>query len=326
MRIVSIGGGPAGLYFAILMKKADPAHEITVLDRHRLEDTFGFGVVFSDATQENLAAADRPTHDAMVQAYHHWDDIEIHYNGTVLTSTGHGFSGLARQKLIGILGRRAAELGVDVRIGTEVTDLGPYLEADLLLGADGFNSVVRQHGQEQFRPVIDWRPNRFVWLGTTRPFPAFTFYFKPDRHGLWRVHAYQYEPGQSTFIVETTEATWSAACLDRASEQQTLAFCEELFAEELEGHRLLAHRSIWRNFVTLRNQRWHHGTTVLVGDAAHTAHFSIGSGTKLAMEDAIALAQALQRERDVPAALAAYEAERRPTVDSTQRAAQVSLQ
>ncbi len=326
MRIVSIGGGPAGLYFAILMKKADPAHEITVLERHRFEDTFGFGVVFSDATQDNLAVADRPTHDAMVRAYHHWDDIEIHYNGTVLTSTGHGFSGLARQTLLGILGRRAAELGVDVRIGTEVTDLAPYLDADILLGADGFNSLVRQRWQEQFQPVTDWRPNRFVWLGTTRPFPAFTFYFKRDRHGLWRVHAYQYEPGQSTFIVEATDATWRAACLDRATEQQTLDFCEALFAEELQGHRLVANRSVWRNFGTLRNERCHHGKAVLVGDAAHTAHFSIGAGTKLAMEDAIALARALERERDVPAALAAYEAERRATVDSTQRAAQVSLQ
>ena len=326
MRIVCIGGGAAGLYFAILMKKAKPAHDVTVLERNRADDTFGFGVVFSDATLENFAEADRPTFEAMARGYYHWDDIDIHYNGTVIRSTGHGFSGLARQKLLDILGRRADELGVRVRIGLEVRDIAPYLDADLVLGADGFSSVVREHFTHHFQPTVEWRPNRFVWLGTTRRFPAFTFYFKRDRHGLWRVHAYQYERGHSTFIVETTEATWRAAGLDRATEHETLAFCEGLFAAELEGHRLLKNRSLWRNFGTVKNERWHHGNVVLVGDAAHTAHFSVGSGTKLAMEDAISLAQALERQRDVPTALAAYEEERRPAVESLQRAAQVSLQ
>jgi anthraniloyl-CoA monooxygenase len=326
VRIVCIGGGAAGLYFAILMKKAKPSHDVTVLERNRFDDTFGFGVVFSDATQENLAEADGPTFEAMVRGYYHWDDIDIHYNGTVVRSTGHGFSGLSRQKLLEILGRRADELGVRVRIGTEVQDIAPYLDADLVLGADGFSSVVRQHFTHHFQPTVEWRPNRFVWLGTTRRFPAFTFYFKRDPHGLWRVHAYQYERGHSTFIVETTEATWRAAGLDRATEHETLAFCEGLFAAELEGHRLLKNRSVWRNFGTLKNERWHHSNVVLVGDAAHTAHFSVGSGTKLAMEDAISLAQALERHRDVPTALAAYEEERRPAVESLQRAAQVSLQ
>ncbi len=326
MRIVSVGGGPAGLYFAILMKKTNRAHDITVLERNRFEDTFGFGVVFSDATQENLAEADQPTFEAMARSYYHWDDIDIHYNGTVVRSTGHGFSGLARQKLLEIFGRRAAELGVRMEIGTEVQDLTSCLEADLVVGADGFNSVVRHQFNHHFKPTIDWRPNRFVWLGTTRPFPAFTFHFKRDRHGLWRVHAYQYEKGQSTFIVEATEATWHAACLDRATENETLAFCEDLFAEELEGHRLLKNRSLWRNFGTVKNERWHHDNVVLVGDAAHTAHFSVGSGTKLAMEDAIALVQALAKYRDIPTALTAYEEERRPVVESLQRAAQVSLQ
>src|SRR5216117_2317768 len=174
--------------------------------------------------------------------------------------------------------------------------------------------------------MVDLRPNRYVWLGTTRPFPAFTFYFKRDRHGLWRVHAYQYEPGCSTFIVEATEATWRAAGMDRADEDATLAFCEALFQEELEGHRLLKNRSLWRNFGTVRNERWHHENVVLLGDAAHTAHFSIGSGTKLAMEDAIALGRALGEHRDVGRALAAYEAERRPQVEALQRAAQTSLE
>ena len=219
-------------------------------------------------------------------------------------------------------------MGVCLEVGTEVGDVRPFLGADLVVAADGFNSVVRRQFAHQFKPMVDWRPNRYVWLGTTRPFPAFTFYFKRDRHGLWRVHAYQYEPGCSTFIVEATEATWRAAGMDRADEDATLAFCEALFQEELEGHRLLKNRSLWRNFGTVRNERWHHENVVLLGDAAHTAHFSVGSGTKLAMEDAVALGRALQRtpRGDVPAALAAYEAERRPAVESLQRAAQVSLQ
>ncbi|HXE57549.1 MAG TPA: bifunctional salicylyl-CoA 5-hydroxylase/oxidoreductase [Gemmatimonadales bacterium] len=327
MRIVSVGGGPAGLYFAILMRQADPTAEITVYERNRLDDTFGFGVVFSDATQESLAEADRPTYEELARRATHWDAIDIHYRGRVITSTGHGFGGLSRRVLLDILARRAVALGVEIRSQCEVRDLDLLREADLVLGADGWNSVVRERWRDAFQPTVDWRPNRFVWLGTTRPFPAFTFHFKYDRHGLWRVHAYQYEPGRSTFIVETTEATWRAAGLDAATEDDTLAFCEALFAPELAGHRLLKNRSIWRSFPTIRNARWHHGKVVLLGDAAHTAHFSVGSGTKLAMEDAIALVGALRAHPgDLAAALAAYEAERRPAVESLQRAAQVSLQ
>ena len=328
MKIVVLGGGPAGLYFAIQMKKADASHDVTVIERNPLDATFGFGVVFSDATQDNLADADRETYEEMARRFHHWDDIDVHFNGTVVTSTGHGFSGLSRRALLAILSRRAEAVGVCLEVGTEVGDVRPFLGADLVVAADGFNSVVRRQFAHQFKPMVDWRPNRYVWLGTTRPFPAFTFYFKRDRHGLWRVHAYQYEPGCSTFIVEATEATWRAAGMDRADEDATLAFCEALFQEELEGHRLLKNRSLWRNFGTVRNERWHHENVVLLGDAAHTAHFSVGSGTKLAMEDAVALGRALQRtpRGDVPAALAAYEAERRPAVESLQRAAQVSLQ
>ena len=327
MKIVAIGGGPAALYFGILMKKADPAHEITILERNRLDDTFGFGVVFSDATQNNLAAADPETYNAMASHFAHWDDIDIHYRGQVIRSSGHGFSGLSRQALLAVLGRRCKDLGVCIEVGKEVEDPEVYArKADLVLGADGFNSTVRQRYATYFQPAMDERPNRFVWLGTTRPFPAFTFYFKRDKHGLWRVHAYQYEKGHSTFIVEATEATWRSAGLDRASEDDTVAFCEALFAEELQGHPLLKNRSLWRHFITVKNAIWSRENVVLVGDAAHTAHFSVGSGTKLAIEDAIALAGALQREREVSAALVAYEAERRPAVESLQRAAQVSLQ
>jgi len=326
MRIVSIGGGPAGLYFAILMKRADPSHDILVVERNRADDTFGFGVVFSDATLENFQTADRESHAAIIRAFAHWDDIDTHYGGQTLRSTGHGFAGMSRQALLTILQRRCAELGVTLRFSTEVDDLGRYADADLVLAADGANSWVRGQDADRFGPRVDWRPNRFVWLGTTCPFPAFTFIFKEDEHGLWRVHAYRYNREHSTFILETTEATWRRAGLDHADEAATAAFAERLFARELEGHRILTNRSLWRQFPTVRNARWHDGRVVLVGDAAHTAHFSIGSGTKLAMEDAIALAHHVRGRRDVRAALANYEAERRPMVEALQRAAQTSLE
>jgi anthraniloyl-CoA monooxygenase len=326
MRIVAIGGGPAGLYFSLLMKKSDPAHDITVVERNRPDDTFGFGVVFSDATLEHVAEADRESHAEITSHFAHWDDIDIHYRGQVLTSAGHGFAGMSRQLLLDILQTRCAELGVRLEFQREVGDLSVYADADLVLGADGVNSVVRSRYAEHFRPQIDWRPNKFVWLGTTFPYPAFTFLFKESAHGLWRVHAYRYDESMSTFILETTEETWRRAGLDRADEDQTLAFCERLFADELQGHRLLKNRSLWRSFPTVRNGSWRHGNVVLVGDAAHTAHFSIGSGTKLAIEDAIALARALQSHGEVEKALAAYEEDRRPEVERLQRAAQVSLE
>lgn len=326
MKIVSIGGGPAGLYLAILMKKADARHEITVVERNRADDTFGFGVVFSDATLEGLGGADAETYAEITRNFAHWDDIDIHYRGSVVTSRGHGFSGMSRQKLLNILQDRARALGVQLEFEKDVTDIEPYRAADLVLAADGVNSFIRQKYAAQFQPEIDWRRNKFVWLGTTRPFPAFTFYFKESPHGLFRVHAYQYDKSHSTFIVECTEDTWKRAGLDKGGEDDTLAYCEALFRAELDGHRLLKNRSLWRTFPTIRNRHWHHENIVLMGDAVHTAHFSIGSGTKLAMEDSIALASALQKHRSVDDALDAYEAERRPAVDSIQRAAQVSLQ
>jgi anthraniloyl-CoA monooxygenase len=326
MKAVCIGGGPAGLFFALLLKKADPRHDVTVVERNRLDDTFGFGVVFSDATEEALAHADPTTTAAMAARAHRWDDIEIHYQGQVLTSTGHGFSGLSRRTLLAILSDRCRELGVRLCFEHELTDPESVRDADLVLAADGVQSAVRERYRQHFEPTVDVRPNRFVWLGTTRPFPAFTFYFKGSEHGLWRVHAYQYEPGASTFIVEAREDTWRSAGLDQVDEAGTIAFCERLFADELQGHRLVSNRSIWRAFPTVRNRRWHHGNIVLAGDAAHTAHFSVGSGTKLAMEDAIALAEALATHRSVPEALDAYEQVRRPPVESLQRAAQASLE
>jgi anthraniloyl-CoA monooxygenase len=326
VRVVVVGGGPAGLYLSILLKRADPSHEVVVHERNRPDDTYGFGVVFSDATMEGLAAADPEVFARLADRFHHWDDIDVHYRGRVLSSTGHGFSGLERSALLEVLAGRAAELGVDLRAQSEIVDPADLADADLLVGADGIHSVVREPWRDDFGPSIDWRPNKFVWMGTTRPFDAFTFDFVRDEHGLWRLHAYRYSADRSTFIVETTNETLARSGLSDAPEEATLAYCERLFAERLDGHPLVANRSIWRSFPTLTCARWSRGNVVLIGDAAHTAHFSVGSGTKLAMEDGIALAAALAREENVEAALAAYEAERRPEVDSLQRAAQASLQ
>jgi anthraniloyl-CoA monooxygenase len=325
VNIAVVGGGPAGLYLAIQLKRADARHAVAVHERNRPDDTYGFGVVFSDATMEDLAAADPETFTRLENRFHHWDDIDVHYRGSVLSSTGHGFSGLERMALLEVLAERARELGVEIRARSDVSDPA-RLDADLVVGADGMNSAVREAWRDDFGPAIDWRPNKFVWMGTTRPFDAFTFDFQEDEHGLWRLHAYRYSEDRSTFIVETTDETLARSGLADAPEAATLARCETLFADRLDGHRLVANRSIWRSFPTLTCARWSRGNVVLIGDAAHTAHFSVGSGTKLAMEDGIALAAALARNADVPAALAAYEAARRPEVESLQRAAWASLQ
>ncbi|MGH7536382.1 MAG: FAD-dependent monooxygenase, partial [Gemmatimonadales bacterium] len=328
VNVAIVGAGPAGLYLAILLKRDDPSHQVTVYERNRVEDTFGFGVVFSDETLENVGEADPETNQAMAAAAARWEDIEIHYRGTVMRSTGHRFSGVERKILLELLASRAQSLGVEVHWQREIRDLSDcgLPAADLIVVADGAASLIRDRLSDQFQPCLDWRRNRFVWLGSTRPFPAFTFYFKSSPVGLWRTHAYQYAPGRSTFIVEAREETWKASGLDESDEQATVVYLEHLFNYELQGHPLLANRSIWRRFPTVRNARWHSGRVVLLGDAAHTAHFSVGSGTKLAMEDAIALAAALKVERSIPDALASYEADRRPQVESLQRAAQASLE
>lgn len=337
MKIHVVGGGPSGLYFAILMKRADPSNEVSVQEQNRRDDTFGFGVVFSDATIAEIESADPETYAAITEHFVRWDDIDVHYGGEVVRSTGHGFSGMSRQRLLTVLQERAEAVGVDVSFesgfaGTDLAaahggDRGPIApDVDLLVGADGLNSMVREELSEHFTPTVDTRPNRFVWLGTTKPFPAFTFYFRENEHGLFRVHAYQYEPGHSTFIVECTEQAWRSAGLDEASEPETLSYCEALFAPELDGHALIANKSVWRRFPTLRCARWTSSNVALMGDAVHTAHFSIGSGTRLGMIDAIALRDALVSESTVASALAVYEAERRPAVESLQRAAQASLE
>ena len=335
MRIAIVGGGPAGLYFSILAKKLDPAHEVRVYERNAPDDTFGFGVVFSDETLEAFEAADPETYGQITRRFARWAEIDVHYGGEVVTSGGHGFSALSRRALLGVLQRRAAALGVELRFRCEPT-AGELDDADVVVGADGVNSAIRRTYAERFRPSLRRGRARYMWLGTDLVFDAFKFFIKQTEHGVFQVHGYPYSEAMSTFIVETSEATWRRAGLDRAagvglppgqSDLESIAFCEELFADVLDGHALIANNSKWIDFVTVRNAAWRHENVVLLGDAAHTAHFSIGSGTKLAMEDAIALAWAFkQRGQDIRGALQAYEDERRPIVESTQRAAQGSLE
>lgn len=333
MRIACVGGGPAGLYFAILIKRRFPAWQVRVLERNRPLDTFGWGVVFSDATLENLRDADEPTHRAITEAFAHWDDIEIHFEGRTLRSGGHGFSGIARKRLLEILQGRAAELGVDLQFEREVDDVEALrAQYDLLVGADGINSRVRSTYAGVFHPSLQQGCCRFVWLGTTLPLDAFTFIFERTEHGWFTVHAYRFDAELSTFIVECREETWRAHGLDSADTAQTLAFCEQLFGPYLQGHRLMANSAHlrgrdWLNFSRVTNERWFDDNVVLLGDAAHTAHFSVGSGTKLAMEDAIALAGCIAKSARVTSeALDEYEALRKLEVLKLQNAARNSTE
>ncbi len=328
MKVHVIGGGPAGLYYAILMKKAWPQTQITVFERNRPDDTFGFGVVFSDQTLDTFEAYDRECYRAIIGHFAYWDDIEIHFRGTSHRIGGNGFCGCPRSTLLKILGRRARSLGVHVKYQAEVSPTAPNIRgADLVVAADGINSRVREAFAEQFRPAVDLRPNKFVWMGSTRPFDAFTFFFRETEHGIFIAHCYQYQPGRSTWIIEADPHTFARAGLDKLDEDQSARFVENLFAEELQGHKLITNRSIWRNFPTIRCERWAHDNMVLLGDAKATAHFSIGSGTKLAMEDGIALYEAFRAAggRDVKAALKHYETQRREEVEKTQHSADVSL-
>src|SRR6476620_125450 len=291
--------------------KGDAGHRVTVFERNKPEDTFGWGVVFSDQTLENFRSADEPTFHAITENFAHWDDIDVFVHGKRITSGGHGFSGIAREKLLQILQNRAAELGAELRFSTEVADVESH-DADLIVAADGINSSIRSRYAEYFRPDLDSRTARFIWLGTTFPFDAFTFYFVENEHGVFQAHCYRFDDKTSTFIVECDEASWRSAGFDRMDTDQTIAACEAMFGEWLAGHRLMSsalHRSgsPWTNFVRVRNEVWHHDNIVLVGDAAHSAHFSIGSGTKLAMEDAIGLVHALTRHDDLSAALESYQ-------------------
>lgn len=328
MRIVGIGAGPASLYFGILMKQALPSAEIELFERNAVGETFGWGVVFSDETLGHFEVADPESYADIVRRFAYWTDMDTWVGGEWVRSTGHGFCGMSRQKLLEVFHARATRLGVKIHYGREITSLAELGPADLVLGSDGVHSIVRDAYAETFKPSIDWRRCKFTWLGTDMPLEAFTFIFKENEHGLFQVHAYPFERNLSTFIVECREEVWQRAGLDQADEAQTVAYCTELFGEFLGGHRLLTNKSIWRTFPTISCERWHHENIVLLGDAAHTAHFSIGSGTKLAMEDAIVLVECFRElgVEDVPAVLREYDERRRPDVIRLQRAAQTSLE
>ncbi len=326
MRIASIGGGPAGLYFALLMKKAFPKVDIDVYERNQAGDTFGWGVVFSDETLGNFERSDPQTYAEIRRNFAYWGDIDTYIGDACVRSSGHGFCGMARKSLLAIFHARCRELGVRLHFGEEVNDETSVGPAQLILAADGVNSVLRARHAQHFKPSIRWGKCRFAWLGTTKPLTAFTFIFRENEHGLWQIHAYPFQTDLSTFIVECHEDVWRRAGLDKADEAETLRYFEALFADHLEGHKLLANRSVWRTFPEVKCERWSHGNMVLMGDSAHTAHFSIGSGTKLAMEDAIALCAAFQSEglEDVPRVLEKYESSRRVDVSKLQRVARTS--
>lgn len=344
MNIVCIGGGPAGLYFGLLMKKQNPAHRIVVVERNRPYDTFGWGVVFSDQTLGNLVASDEPTARSILQAFNHWDDIDVFYKGVRVTSGGHGFCGIGRKRLLNILQQRCEELGVELVFETEVQDdqaIAALYDADLVIAADGLNSRIRTRYAEDYRPSVETRRCRFVWLGTKKKFDAFTFVFKETEFGWFQAHIYQFDGDTSTFIVETPDEVWRKAGLADMSQEEGIAFCERLFAEHLDGHALMSNArhqrgsSVWIAFPRIVCEQWVHWNgdvpVVLMGDAAHTAHFSIGSGTKLALEDAIELARCFDAHKgDLRAqltnALDAYQASRSVEVLKIQSAARNSME
>jgi anthraniloyl-CoA monooxygenase len=325
MNIVCIGGGPAGLYFGLLMKKLDAAHRVRVIERNKPYDTFGWGVVFSDATMDNMRRCDAPTADAISEAFNHWDDIELLFKGRRIRSGGHGFVGIGRKKLLNILQARCEALGVELVFETEAASDEDYPDADLVIASDGINSRIRGKYADVFKPDIVVRPNRFIWLGTHKLYDAFTFDFVRTEHGWFQAHIYKFDDKTTTFIVECPEKVWLAHGLDQVDQEQSIAFCERVFADNLQGAKLMTNArhlrgSAWLNFQRvvceqwwLKNARGSH--VVLMGDAVHTAHFAIGSGTKLAIEDAIELAAQFERlgqtAEHIPQVLAQYQAARR---------------
>ena len=328
MKIAIIGGGPGGLYFALLAKKTWPSHDIRVYERNRADDTFGFGVVFSDETLDAFLARDPESYDAITDQFAYWDEFDFILHGETVRSTGHGFCGCGRVELLQILQRRCAEVGVVIDYSTTINNPAD-IDADLVVGADGIHSVVRDAFADHFQPSFDWRKTRFAWLGTTKPYDAFTFDFTEDGHGIWVLGAYQYKEGMSTWIVEAPERTWANAeeAVGGLSDETLVAYMKQLWAHRLENgkHDLIANKTVWRQFPIIRCANWSHDRYMLIGDALHTAHYSIGSGTKLAMEDAIALVDALAETDSIPDAQRKFEELRREEVEKTQHAAEVSV-
>lgn len=328
LKILCLGGGPSSLYFSILMKKANPGHDITVIERGDRDSTWGFGVVFSDETLRGFMEADAPSYKRIVEQFAYWGGIDTTIHGKTINSQGHGFCGMSRLKLLNVFHDRCDELGVNLRFNTDISDVG-QLDTDaydLVVAGDGITSILREKYQDEFGTTMDWRANKFCWLATSKPLDDFEFIFRKNEHGWWWVHAYRYEEGTTTWIVETSEKTWAAAGMEHFSEEDTKNYCEALFKDDLDGHPIVINRSVWRTFPVVRNERLYHKNIVLMGDAVRSAHFSIGSGTKLAMEDGIALASYFAEcGNDVQKALDMYQEIRKDEADRLQRTAVVSL-
>jgi 2-polyprenyl-6-methoxyphenol hydroxylase-like FAD-dependent oxidoreductase len=327
MKIRIIGGGPAGLCFAALMKRDDPAHDIAIYERGTREATWGFGVVFSDRALEFLRADDEPMYRLLSPHMESWPDLTIVHNDTRIPIGGNGFAAIGRLQLLSLLYAHAETLGVRIEFDCPVASLGEQrlAGADLVVAADGASSCVREQNQARFGTSCDWRPNKFIWYGTTRAFDSLSLTFRQTGHGVFCAHHYRYSPGMSTFLVEVEAETWQRAGFERMHPEDTMRHCERVFAKDLDGHPLLSNNSYWRNFPAIWNERWSFDNVVLLGDALRTVHFSIGSGTRLAMEDAIALWKALRGKRGVPEALALFHAQRLTPMKKIWDAANVSL-
>ncbi len=324
MRVCIIGAGPSGLYLAYLLKRRRPDTIVTIVEQNPADATFGFGVVFSDRALEFLRQDDAATFAALTPHLEVWQDITLDHGGERITIDGVGFAAIGRLRLLTILQQQARSVGVEPTYGHPVADLAPFRDADLLVGADGVNSIVRRSHEREFGSTVAHLTNRFAWFGTTRRFETLSQTFRATPQGHFNAHHYRYAPDMGTFLVEVDEATSRRAGLDRLPSADAMALCEEVFADTLQGHRLISNNTTWRQFPKVRNERWSCGNMVLIGDALHTAHFSIGSGTRLAMEDAIALDHALAAHADVATALQAYEASRRPILEKLVAAANAS--
>ena len=326
MKISVIGGGPAGLYFAILMKKASASHQIKIYERNGPDDTFGWGVVFSGRTLANLRAADEISHAEITKEFEAWDNVDVVHRDAKVSIHGNSFSGIARLQLLKILQRRAEQLGVELEFRSEIQDIESLRhDCDLLLAADGVNSTVRLRYAEQFQPELDFRANRYIWYGTHQLFHGLTLTFRENTAGVFAAHSYKFSPTTSTFIVECDPQTWTNAEFEQMSAEETLDYVGEVFGRDLNGHKLLSNNSKWINFLLVKNRNWFFDNVVLIGDALHTAHFSIGSGTKLAMEDAIALAESFHQTNTVSEALTHFTQTRRPVIEDYQAAAVESM-